>query len=235
MDEFPASLIESRLRENFAQLAMKREAACKRSGRDPRHVQLVAVTKSVPLSVVTILRKIGLTHFGENRPQQLIERAQALADPIDWHLIGPLQRNKVRAVLPYARWIHSVASQQLLERMGRVAGELNLCPKVLLQVNISGEASKQGFTPDGIRREWPALLQVPNVDITGLMTMAPDTEDEEIIRTTFRGLRHLRDELRVDQWPLSELSMGMSHDFEIAIEEGATLIRVGSLLFEGIP
>jgi len=223
-----------RLRQNLAAVHNRMTSACRRAGRNSGDVRLVAVTKSVPIEVIPTLHSLGETAFGENRPQQLIERAQSLPGDVEWHLIGQLQRNKVRAVLPWTRWIHSVASPQLLERIGGIAGELGLCPTVLLQANVSGETAKQGFSPDELLVEWPALRRVPHVRIAGLMTMAPDTSNTEIVRATFRGLRELRDELSDSEFPLRHLSMGMSQDFEIAIEEGATLIRLGSILFEGI-
>src|SRR5690606_23309001 len=176
--------------------------------------------------------------LGESRPQQLIERAAALPAGIEWHLIGHLQRNKVRAVLPHAALIHSVDSLRLAERISDIAGQLSLTPRVLLEVNVSGEASKDGFDAGQLQSDWPTLRALPNLQIAGLMTMAPVSDDPQDARPTFQGLRNLRDTLlsdAVDDPALSELSMGMSGDFEIAVEEGATLVRIGSALFEGLP
>ena len=212
----------------------------------------MAVTKYVPAAWIESLYAQGARLLGESRPQQFKERAEQLAatgvfPDLEWHFIGTLQRNKVRQVLPWARLIHSVDSRRLLEQIEQVASELQLHPAVLLQVNISGEASKHGFTPEELRdflSTWPAASRV---QIRGLMTMAPDTEDESLIRAVFAGLRELRDSCQLT-WSrragseetatdrqLTELSMGMSGDYEIAIEEGATLIRLGSTLFTGCP
>lgn len=241
----------ARLKYNLDQVHARIADACHRSGRRPENVTLVAVTKYAPIEFVRALITLGQLDLGENRPQQLIERANQLRDAPrklpggqitlpNWHLIGQLQRNKVRAVLPVATLIHSVDSRRLLQRIGDVAAELrdsgdNRTPRVLLQVNISGEKSKSGFSVEELTAAWDDLHRIPHVEIAGLMTMAPLTEDDDVIRKTFRGLRLLRDQLqaRTPEQDLPELSMGMSHDFEIALEEGATLVRLGSVLFEG--
>ncbi len=211
--------------------------ACVRSGRLPDDVTLVAVTKYAELPWVRRLIELGVRNLAENRPQQLIERFEALRGDIRWHLIGHLQRNKVRPVLPLAVLIHSVDSLRLLERISAVAAELSLTPRVLLEVNVSGEASKGGFSIAELTSQWDALQAIPLVQIAGLMTMAPLANDSKAARPVFRKLRLLRDELAQRatlSTKLTELSMGMSSDFQIAIEEGATLVRVGSRLFEGI-
>jgi PLP dependent protein len=209
------------------------EAACERSGRSADSVRIVAVTKYAPLDAVRELVEVGHPLLGESRPQQLIERAGLLAPTARWHLIGHLQRNKVRAVLPVVELIHSVDSLRLLERISQIAEELKLTPRLLLQVNVSGEESKHGFAPEELRESWSRIASTPHVNLCGLMTMAPLTDETDHIRRTFRGLKSLRDELQAatPELPLEELSMGMSHDFEIAVEEGATLVRVGSVLF----
>jgi hypothetical protein len=156
---------------------------------------------------------------------------------VEWHLIGHLQRNKVRPMLPYVTRFHSVDTLKLLKRMDLLAGELNMHPQVFLEVNVSGEASKDGFSARELESQWETLAKLSRARILGLMTMAPLTEDETIVRGTFRNLRVLRDQLVTQsegRLHLPELSMGMSGDFEIAIEEGATHIRVGSRLFDGL-
>ncbi len=228
--------MSDRLRSNREAVLAEIAAACGRSGRSAGSVQLVAVTKYARMAWVRELLAQGQTVLGENRPQQLIERAGELSGAT-WHLIGHLQRNKVRAVLPHAACIHSIDSLKLLARVGEIAGELSLVPRVLLEVNVSGEESKDGFSPASLRAEWGDIRAVPNVIVAGLMTMAPLSEDPEAARPTFRGLRELRDELRQAAGApaaLPELSMGMSGDFAVAIEEGATMVRVGSRLFEGL-
>jgi pyridoxal phosphate enzyme (YggS family) len=173
--------------------------------------------------------------LGENRPQQLVERA-GLVTGAQWHLVGQLQRNKVRSVLPHVALIHSVDSLRLLQRISDVSGELQRTTQLLLQVSVSGEASKQGIAPVELLRTWGEFATAPHVSIAGLMTMAPLADDPEESRPTFRGLRELRDKLqRLPGQPrLPILSMGMSHDMDVAVEEGATLVRIGSALFEGL-
>jgi pyridoxal phosphate enzyme (YggS family) len=220
--------------ENYAAVRARIAAACDRSGRDPSAVRLVAVTKYAPIEAIRELVALGHRDLGENRPQQLLERA-ALLDGLGvrWHLIGTLQRNKARKVLPVAGLIHSADDLRLLEALDRLAGELSLRPRVLLEVNVSGEATKHGFRPDELASLWPRVAGFGRLDIAGLMTMAPDSDDPEQARPVFRALRRLREDLAAaGPLPLPELSMGMSGDFEVAIEEGATIVRVGSALFE---
>lgn len=226
------SSVAKTLDQNLARVQQRIAGACLRSGRSPADVTLVAVTKYANPDWIPPLLALGVRDLGENRPQQLLERATKLPDAC-WHLIGQLQRNKVRSVLAHAALIHSGDSLRLLQRISDIAGELGRTTRVLLQVNVSGEGSKQGFVPDDLRRDWLACRSLPHIQIDGLMTMAPLSDDPEAARPSFRGLRDLRSELSRDA-PLSHLSMGMSHDMEVAIEEGATLVRVGSALFEGL-
>lgn len=226
---------DPRLRDNVEQVRGQMRAACLRSGRDPESVRLVAATKYAPLEWVRQLPQLGVCVLGESRPQQLVERAPLLSEGIEWHLIGHLQRNKVRPVLPLVELIHSVDSLRLLERIDLIAGELGLRPRVLLEVNISGEESKDGFATLELSQSWETIRALPHVRVAGLMTMAALVDNPELARPTFRVLRQFRDELQHQSGSsLPELSMGMSNDFEVAIEEGATLVRVGSLLFEGL-
>ena len=228
---------EQQLAANYQNVLDRIAQACARAGRLPAEVTLVAVTKTAEPAWIESLVKLGARDLGESRPQQLVERAAQVSGPVRWHLIGHLQRNKVRQVLPAAQWMHSIDSARLLERVDDVAGELRLRPRLLLEVNVSGEGSKGGFAPDEIAAAWPTILARRHVKLEGLMTMAPLAEDADIARRVFRGLRELRDRLRnvsPENVPRNELSMGMSQDFEVAVEEGATLVRVGSLLFEGL-
>lgn len=225
--------VSSIIRKNLDAVQDRIHAACQRAGRDENSVRLVAVTKYAQWPWVKALAEFHQT-FGENRPQQLQERS-VLMPEIHWHLIGQLQRNKAKLAVEHAAMIHSVDSAKLLERVSSVSSEQHNGSEVLLQVNVSGEDSKSGFTPESLRAEWSDLQQLPNVKIRGLMTMAPATDDEAVIRKVFRDLRTLRDEIQdAHKTALPQLSMGMSGDFEIAIEEGATLVRIGSLLFEGL-
>jgi pyridoxal phosphate enzyme (YggS family) len=223
--------------DNLSRVRDLMARACRRSGRDPGDVTLVAVTKAARLEWIRVLLDAGVRTLGESRPQQLLDRAAQLDSAVDWHLIGPLQRNKVRPVLRVARLIHSVDSLRLLERIETVAREIDTRARVLLEVNVSGEVSKHGLAPDAVRELRGIDRQFPHVEVCGLMTMAPAVSDPEEARPVFRGLRELRDSLRErGAWgsTLTELSMGMSGDFEVAIEEGASLVRIGSALFEGL-
>ncbi|MCL4110371.1 UNVERIFIED_CONTAM: hypothetical protein GTU68_027762 [Idotea baltica] len=227
------------LQGNLQLVQQRIESACERAGRDPKQIHLVAVTKYAEWNWVQQLAKLH-SQFGENRPQQLIDRQQQLPD-IQWHLIGQLQRNKARSVLPRCGLIHSVDSQKLFQKLANVGHEVNIHPQVLLQVNVSGEDSKSGFTPSEVTDAWQDLVaRGHQIDVRGFMTMAPANQDSNEARKTFRGLRELRDSIVNDgrslpaTWSLGDLSMGMSGDFGIAIEEGATIVRVGSALFAGL-
>jgi pyridoxal phosphate enzyme (YggS family) len=232
--------LESQLAANLDALDARIRAAADRAGRSPNEVTLVVVTKYAPDAAVRLLPKFGRLDLGENRPQQLVRRVDVVPEA-RWHLIGRLQTNKIRMVLPHTVLIHSVDTRKLLERLSQEAGDLGRPCPVLLEVNISGESAKQGFDPAALRAIWDDCLRLPNLEIRGLMTMAPFTDQPEDARPVFRQLRDLRDDLRdragslAERHPLRELSMGMSGDFEVAIEEGATLIRVGNAVFENIP
>ena len=229
--------MDDRLADNLHRVRAEIATACDRAGRSVNDVTLVAVTKSAELAWVRRLVELGVRDLAENRPQQFVERAEQLPSEIRWHFIGHLQRNKVKQVLPRTALIHSIDSLRLLERISEVAAEQSLRPRVLLEVNVSGEASKDGLPVAELTSQWDAFQAVPQVDVVGLMTMAPLADDPEAARPVFRALRQLRDSLAARASPhvkLTELSMGMSGDFVVAIEEGATLIRIGSRLFEGL-
>ena len=227
----------TRVAENLDAVQRRMRAAARRAGREASDVCLVAVTKYARLEWMRELVVAGVRVFGESRPQQLAERVPQFDPSLHWHLIGHLQRNKVRPVLPFIERIQSIDSIRLLQRVNAVADELGLSPRVLLEVNVSGERTKDGFSPQDLLCDWDQFLQLQPAVIAGLMTMAPTSDDPEQSRPHFAALRELRDRLRArspSEMTLPELSMGMSGDFEVAIEEGATLIRVGSALFEGM-
>ena len=230
------SAARDRIAANRDEVLRRIGAACARADRDPRAVRLVAVTKYARLEWVRDLIALGVSDLGEGRPQQLDERAGLIDRPVCWHLVGPLQRNKARRTLAVAEWIHSIDSLRLLQRIDELAAEMRIRPRLLLEVNIAGEAQKHGFCAEDLMELWERIIACRNAEIAGLMTMAPYEAPPDEIRRVFRHLRGLRDELaaRADSLPLPELSMGMSGDFEIAIEEGATMVRIGSLLFEGL-
>lgn len=223
---------------NLKQIQNAIESARVRARRTKDSVQLVAVTKYAELNWVRDLIELGETQLGESRPQQMCQRVEELAGDVRWHMIGHLQRNKVDMVVATAELIHSVDSLRLLRKIETSAAAAGKQQQILLEVNVSGEESKDGFTSDELRSTWSEIVDLQHVDVRGLMTMAPHSDDAEATRPFFRQLRDLRDELTAaseGRLPLPELSMGMSGDFEIAIEEGATLIRIGSRIFEGLP
>jgi len=211
------------------------EQAARSAGRDAASVRLLAVSKTFPAEAVKTAWQEGNQHcFGENKVQELEIKAPALDSSIEWHLIGHLQNNKVRPALKHAAWIHSVDSLALWERIQRIAAEDSRAPKLLLEVNVSGEASKFGMKPedtDEIMRQAVSCNNGP-APVVGLMTMAPAEAAPEMLHQVFGGLRQLRDRLQQRFGiALPQLSMGMSGDFEAAIAEGATIIRVGSAIF----
>jgi len=224
--------------ENFARVRQRIHQACESASRAAEDVQLVAVSKYVDAQITAALLAAGCTTLGESRPQQLWEKAvQPELAEASWHMIGHLQRNKVQRTLPLVDLIHSVDSKRLLQAINNTATEQNRRVRVLLEVNCSGDEAKHGLTPGGLKALLPLLPTFPQVEVCGLMTMAAREGGLAIAAQNFSALRKLRDEVTPDCPPevkLSELSMGMSHDFEAAIREGATLVRIGSLLFEGV-
>ncbi len=230
---------ESTIDENYRAVQQRIAAACRRAGRDAASVTLVAVTKYAELDWVRGLVELGVRELGENRPQQLAQRAQQIAASVHWHLIGHLQRNKVRSILPLTTLIHSADSLKLLLSIDRVARELDLRPRVLIEINLSGEEAKHGFRLADLMAAWDSVLNLERVQIRGLMTMAAYDPNPETARPVFARLRGIRSELqgrseRHANVQLEHLSMGMTGDFEVAIEEGATLVRIGSALWEGL-
>jgi pyridoxal phosphate enzyme (YggS family) len=225
------------LTEKLAAVRQRIAVAAQRAGREPAEITLVAVSKTKPIEAIQAAYAAGQRDFGENRVEELWEKvhqAQALGlTDIRWHLIGTIQSRKTsQAVGPFVL-IHSVDRIKIAERLSRDAQAAGCVLSVLLEVNVSGEASKHGFTVDELRQQALDLAALPGLQIRGLMTMAPLVEDPAAARPVFAGLRALRDELRASHPHLawSELSMGMTNDFEVAIEEGATLVRIGSAIF----
>ncbi len=236
----------SRLLENLSTVRERVAAAALRSGRRADAVTLVAVTKYVAVDVIYELVEAGCGDLGEARPQALRAKANELALRLEhaaarmaaprWHLIGHLQRNKVAAVLPWTAMIHSADSLALLEAIEAAAAKSNRLADVLIEVNVSGEAAKHGFSPDQVEPVLAAVPSLEHIRVNGLMCMAAHDADEKTVRRNFASLRELGERLMARQPDihLEHLSMGMSGDYELAIEEGATMVRVGSALFEGI-
>jgi PLP dependent protein len=226
---------ELQLAENLKAVKERIAEATRRSGRSADGVKLVAVTKYVPLEVVRSLVELGCRDLGESRPQSLWDKAAAVGDQaVSWHLIGHLQRNKVERTVSLVSLLHSGDSVRLLHAIHVAAAAIGRRVPVLLEINISGDATKHGFAPADVESQLPAIASLAHVEIRGLMGMASREGDLDQARREFASLRQLRDRLREVVPPeieLNELSMGMSGDFEVAIEEGATMVRVGSALF----
>ncbi|GIW87614.1 MAG: YggS family pyridoxal phosphate enzyme [Isosphaeraceae bacterium] len=225
-----------RLRSNLDAIREQMVRSAERSGRDPRSVRLVVVTKQTTAAAAEALVQQGEFDLGENYPQELWRKAEALSGyPVRWHLIGHLQSNKARRTFPLVRMIHAVDSLKLLQILDELAAHQPDPASVCLQVNCSGEASKHGWEPAALLDEAGGIAACQSVPIVGLMTMAAYSDDPEAARPAFRLLRQTRDALqdRIGR-ALPELSMGMSNDYQVAIEEGATWIRVGSAVWEGV-
>ena len=228
------------LEKNLRSVQERIDRAAARSGRSPEAITLVAVTKRTPESWARSLLTLGQQDLGENYPQELWSKADALADLPEarWHLIGHLQSNKLKRTLPIVTMIHAVDSLKLLTAIGEMMNQAPRLRRICLQVNMSGEESKHGWGESSILADAEAIAAVIEkyrLPVTGLMTMAGYGTDPETARPAFIALRLLADKLSARMGrPLTDLSMGMSGDFESAIEEGATFVRVGSLLFEGL-
>ncbi|MDD4817253.1 MAG: YggS family pyridoxal phosphate-dependent enzyme [Victivallaceae bacterium] len=214
----------SELTDNFNEVAGRVARAAALAGRPEGAVRLVAVSKTFPAADIAELYRAGVRRFGESRASEFVAKADALPADIEWHFIGHLQANKVRPVAERAAWIHSVDSLKLAERIDRIAGECGKRPKILFEVNVSGEASKFGMSPAELAEA--ACAGFGHVEAVGLMTMAPAGAPEETLEAVFGALAELG-----KNYNLKELSMGMSGDFEAAVKCGATLVRVGSLIF----
>lgn len=222
------------LRRNLAAVEDRLTAACRRAGRRRADVTLVAVTKTVPVEAAALLPDLGVLDLGENRPQELWRKAAALPSSVRWHMIGHLQRNKIERTVPLTTLIHSVDRMSLVQALEEWAAKADRTVEVLLEANVSGEGSKQGFGREELLGAVGDLASLKRVRIRGLMTMAP-LQEAEACRPVFAGLRALRDRLAADLagvHPVEDLSMGMSNDFEVAVEEGATYVRLGTVLWE---
>lgn len=222
----------SEIAENLALIQERIALACQKAGRLRSEVQLIAVSKTFGVTDIRDAAESGQRDFGESRLQEAEPKITMLPGNLNWHFIGKVQRNKVRRILPQFEFIHAVDSLKLAGHMDEISNELGIFPNIFLQINIGGEASKGGFEPNAVFEEMEALLSFPRLTIAGLMCIPPVTPDAESARPWFASLRVLRDRLESDfNVSLPALSMGMSGDFEIAIEEGATHVRVGSAIF----
>jgi pyridoxal phosphate enzyme (YggS family) len=218
--------------ENLESVREKIAAAADRVGRSSSEIELVAVSKTHPTEIIRKAVEAGQELFGENRVQEALAKIPLLPGKLRWHLIGHLQSNKIRKALPHFELIHGVDSLDLARDIDRIAAEEGVFPRILLEVNVSGEGSKHGFEPEVLECHLDELLALPRLQIEGFMTMAPLAPEAEASRPHFRSLRELRDRLAQRAGiSFPTLSMGMSGDYAVGIEEGATLVRVGSAIF----
>ncbi len=209
-------------------------AACRRAGRDVSEVELVAVSKTKPVSDIQVVYDAGIREFGENKVQEMNEKQAVLPSDINWHMIGHLQRNKVKNVVGTTKLIHSVDSIRLAEEISREAQKKQCVADILLEVNVAGEETKFGFTPEETPEVAEEVGRLPGLHVKGLMTSAPFVENAEENRKYFRKLRELAVDIRkknIDNVDMVFLSMGMTNDYAVAVEEGATHVRVGTAIF----
>jgi len=220
--------------DNFAAIRARIAAACARSGRDPQQVRLIAVSKTKPAADIAAAQAVGQRLFGESYVQEFVGKYDELPHDLTWHFIGGLQSNKVKYLAGKVAMIHSIDRLSLAEEIDRQWAKLDGKVDVLLQVNVGDESSKSGVAPDELEALVRAVATLPHLQIRGLMALPPFADDPEEVRPWFKQLHQLAEQLTALQIPgvtMDELSMGMSNDFEVAIEEGATLVRVGTALF----
>lgn len=228
----------SQIAQNLEEVRKRLEAAARRAGRDPAAVRCVAVSKTVDLDRVREAVAAGHRLFGENYLQEAKNKIAALGPEVSWHFVGHLQSKKARGVVELFHLIHSLDRLKLAQALEEAAARMGKVQEVLVQVDLAGEETKSGAPPEEVPDLLREIAQLPHLKVLGLMTMPPWFADPEAVRPYFRALRELRDRLRhlqVVDSPLNELSMGMSGDFEVAIEEGATLVRVGTAIFGSRP
>lgn len=208
------------------------EKKCSEVNRNPAEITIIAVSKNFGISEINTVFEQGIINFGENKAQELIRKYNELGNKVSWHFIGTLQRNKVRFAVEASEYIHSVDSLLLAMEINKRAAKLNKIQKILLEIKTSDEESKSGLTEESEIFDLAEYCrEYQNLDLIGLMTMAPFTSDEKRIRSSFRRLRDLRDELNAGGIHVKELSMGMTNDYPIAVEEGATMLRIGTAIF----
>lgn len=230
--------IPERLIRNLEEVRLRVRGAAERAGRDPASITIVAVTKTVPLGMVKLLPHVGLFDAGENRVHVAETKIPGAPPELRWHFIGHLQRNKVRRTLQSFEIFHSLDTAKLVAHLDRIAGETGQHVKGLLQVNISGEEQKHGLDPGEVRGALEAASSLDNVEVIGLMGMGAFHPDPEETRPMFKALAEIRTDANRSSWykvPLEDLSMGMTIDYPVAVEEGATMVRIGTAIFEGVP
>lgn len=222
------------LTENLQSVRDKIAKAAEGAGRDPSEVKIVAITKTHPPEVVEEAVSAGLEDVGENKVQEFLDKSEEVTTPCRWHFVGHLQRNKVKKIIGRFELIHSLDSLRLARRLNKLSSREEMVTDVLVQVNTSGEESKYGIMPEDAVRFCGEVSAMEGIRVKGLMTMAPWVDDPEVLRAAFSGLRRLRDEIRdrgIRRISMEDLSMGMTNDFECAVAEGATILRLGRVLF----
>lgn len=222
------------LKENLQNVEERICAACKRSGRDRESVTLISVSKTKPAGTLKEAYDLGVRVFGENKVQELADKYEALPKDIHWHMIGHLQRNKVKYIIDKVDLIHSVDSVKLAETINKEAAKRGLTADILIEVNVAKEDSKFGLFPENVDAFTDEISHFNNIRVLGLMTIAPFVKNAEENRAIFEGLRKLSVDIaskNIDNMTMGVLSMGMTNDYEVAIEEGATMVRVGTGIF----
>lgn len=222
------------IQENLEEVRENIRKACEKAGRSQKDVTLIAVSKTKPLFMLEEAYEAGARDFGENKVQEILEKCPKMPEDARFHMIGHLQRNKVKQVLPHAVLIHSVDSYRLAEQISQEAGKLGITAKILLEVNVAKEESKFGMMPEDVEEMAGQIAALPHLQIEGLMTIAPFVDDPEKNRPVFRKLYQLSVDIKkknIDNVNMGVLSMGMTGDYQVAVEEGSTMIRVGTGIF----
>lgn len=222
------------IKENLEQVEKKIEAACKRAGRKREEVTLIAVSKTKPLEMVEEVLDLGILEFGENKVQEMVDKYERIKSPVHWHMIGHLQTNKVKYIVDKVVLIHSVDSLKLAQQIQKEAEKKSVVVDILIEVNIAGEETKFGVTKEETLPLVEEIAKFPNVHVCGLMTSAPFVEDPEEDRVHFKALHQLFVDIKeknIDNIDMNILSMGMTNDYEVAIEEGSTMVRIGTAIF----
>lgn len=222
------------IRDHLNEVRENIQKACEKAGRSPQEVTLIAVSKTKPLFMLEEAYEAGARDFGENKVQEILEKHPKMPEDARFHMIGHLQRNKVKQVLPHVVLIHSVDSYRLAEQISQEAGKLGITAKILLEVNVAKEESKFGMMPEDVEEMAGQIAALPHLQIEGLMTIAPFVDDPEKNRPVFRKLYQLSVDIKkknIDNVNMGVLSMGMTGDYQVAVEEGSTMIRVGTGIF----
>lgn len=223
--------MQNRICENINKIKAEIEHTCAKCSRKPENIKLLAVSKYFPAEDIITLYNHGHRFFAENKAQELRDKIKVTPEDIEWHFIGSIQTNKIKYLIPNVSLIHSVSREKEIAEISKKAVYENIIQDFLIEVNISGEESKSGLNPDKVKKFADYCNNLKNIRLKGFMTMAPFDSDEKELHKIFGSLRNMRDEFNSYDKNITELSMGMSGDFKIALEEGATILRIGSSIF----